>query len=382
MRVAYFTETYPPEINGVSLTVERCVHHMRRHGHNVLLCRPRQPGEDARDDAAEWRTPGMRLPMYTDLRIGLAIGPMVRRRLEAWEPDLVHVATQGPLGYAAVSAARDLFIPVTTDFRTNFHSYAGHYGFGVARGLVLAYLRLFHNRAAATFVPSRTVRRELEAEGFERVEVLSRGVDARRFSPHKRSDDLRAFWDAAGDAPVLLYVGRLAGEKNVELALRTFIVIRQLHPEARMVVVGDGPQRERLQADYPMVHFAGALRGDSLAIHYASADLFLFPSLTETFGNVTLEAMASGLAVVAFDVAAAADRIRDGVNGLLAAPGDENGFIDATCRALGPDIDLVALRNRARDSVLAANWEPVLQTFELRLAQVACAAEAADAALA
>lgn len=382
MRVAYFTETYPPEINGVSLTVERCVHYLRRHSHTVLLCRPRQNGEAARDDAEEWRTPGLRLPMYPDLRLGLAISPMVRRRLEREEPDVVHVATQGPLGYAAVSAAREMFIPVTTDFRTNFHTYALHYGFGLAHDVVLAYLRSFHNRAARTFVPSQSVRRELSAEGFERIEVLSRGVDARRFSPRKRSDDLRAFWDAAPDAPVLLYVGRLAAEKNVELALRAFIVLRQLHPAARMVVVGDGPLRARLEEAYPMVHFTGALAGDSLAIHYASADVFLFPSLSETFGNVTLEAMAAGLAVVAFDRAAAGDRIRDGVNGLLAPPGDDNAFIDAACRALAPDSDLVALRERARDSVLAANWEPVLQTFELRLAQVACGAEVTHAAMA
>jgi glycosyltransferase involved in cell wall biosynthesis len=382
MRIAYFTETFPPEINGVALTVERSVHHMRRHGHQVLLCRPRQPGEEPHDDDTEWRTPGMRLPMYPDLRMGLASGATVRRRLEAYEPDVVHVATQGPLGFAAVSAARELYIPVTTDFRTNFHVYAGHYGFGVARSLVLAYLRAFHNRAAVTFVPSRTMRQELGAQGFQRVEVLSRGVDTRRFTPRKRSDELRAFWDAVGEAPVLLYVGRLAPEKNIDLALRTFLVVRQLHPDARMVVVGDGPLRARLQVEYPMVHFAGTLRGDSLPIHYASADLFLFPSLTETFGNVTLEAMAAGLGVVAFDVAAAADRIRDGVNGLLAAPGDESAFTDATCRALGPDFDLLALRERARTSVQAANWEPVLQAFEVRLAQVACAGEVTDAAVA
>lgn len=382
MRIAYFTETYPPEINGVSLTVERCVQHLRRRGNHVLLCRPHQPDELHRDDAEEWLTPGLRIPMYPDLRMGLALPGSVRRRLERFEPDLVHVATQGPLGRAAVAAARDLYIPVTSDFRTNFHTYCGHYGLRFATSLVLHYLRGFHNRTAATFVPSRALRTELAQQGFERVEVATRGVDARRFTPRKRSPELRQFWGAGETTPVLLYVGRLAAEKNVAVAMRTFMSVRALNPGAKMVVVGDGPQRAQLENAYPMVHFAGPLRGDSLAIHYASADLFVFPSLTETFGNVTLEALASGLAVVAFNVAAATEWIRDGVNGLVASPGDEAAFIDAACRALGPDIDLARLRARARQSMLGADWEPVLQAFEWRLGQLACAVGVHDAALA
>jgi glycosyltransferase involved in cell wall biosynthesis len=382
MRIAYLSETYPPEINGVALTVERSVRHLRRHGHNVLLCRPRQPGEVQADDADEWRTPSVRLPMYPDVRMGLTLAPIVRRRLEAFEPDLVHVATQGPLGSAGVTAARDLMLPVTSDFRTNFHTYCAHYGLRFAGSLVLHYLRRFHNRTTATFVPSRALRAELEAKGFEHVEVVGRGVDGRLFKPRKRSEDLRQFWDADERAPVLLYVGRLASEKNIHLALRTFLVVRELHPNARMVVVGDGPLRGQLENEYPIVHFAGPLRGESLAIHYASADLFLFPSLTETFGNVTLEAMAAGLAVVAFNVAAAAEWIRDGSNGLLVPAGDENAFIDAACRALAPETDLPRLRIRARQSMLAADWEPVLQSFERRLGQIACAIGTHDAAVA
>ena len=381
MRIAYFTETYPPEINGVSLTVERCVRHLR-HDNTVLLCRPRQPGEPLVDDTNEWRTPGVRLPMYPDVRMGLALSASVRRRLEAFEPDLVHVATPGPLGSAAIAAARDLLVPVTSDFRTNFHTYCNHYGLGFAGALVLHYLRRLHNRTAATFVPSRIVRAELEAQGFEHVEVMARGVDGRFFNPRKRSEELREFWDARGDAPVLLYVGRLASEKNVALALRTYFTLLELHPDARMVVVGDGPLRAQLENEHALVHFAGPLRGESLAIHYASADVFLFPSLTDTFGNVTLEAMASGLAVVAFDVAAAAEWIRDETNGLLAPAGDEGAFMDAAIRALAPDFPLAQLRACARTTTLAADWQPLLRAFELRLGQIACAIRVHDAAMA
>jgi glycosyltransferase involved in cell wall biosynthesis len=369
MRIAYVTETYPPEVNGVALTVQRCVRHMRRRGHAVLLVRPAQAGETRQRTEEEWRTHGMRIPMYPDLRMGLASVAQLRNGLRTAGVELVHVATQGPLGRAAVLAARSLGLPVTSDFRTNFHVYCRHYGFGFAGGAVMRYLRRFHNHTAATFVPCRTLQAELAERGFARVEVMSRGVDASLFAPQRRSAELRRHWNAADDAPVLLYVGRLAPEKNVPLALRAFDAVHARRPDARMVVVGDGPLRRELQAGHPHVHFVGLQRGSELAAHYASADVFLFPSLSETFGNVTLEALASGLAVVAFDAAAAGELIRDGRNGLLARAGDADGFVRAACAAAGTDT--TALRQRARQTALASDWEPVLHRFEQRLAVLA-----------
>jgi glycosyltransferase involved in cell wall biosynthesis len=234
---------------------------------------------------------------------------------------------------------------------------------------VMRYLRRFHNHTAATFVPCRALQSELSASGFERVEVMSRGVDARLFAPERRSAELRRLWNAADDAPVLLYVGRLASEKNVPMALRAFDAVHAQRPDARLVVVGDGPLRRGLQASHPHVHFVGLQRGSELAAHYASADVFLFPSLSETFGNVTLEALASGLAVVAFDAAAAGELIRQGRNGLLAPPGDAEAFVQAACTATIGDIS--ALRARARQTALASDWEPVLHRFEQRLAALA-----------
>ena len=389
MRIAYVTETYPPEVNGVALTVQRCVRHMRRNGHQVLLVRPAQAGETAGRSDEQWLTRGMRIPMYPDLRMGLAGAAQLRSGMRAFGAELVHVATQGPLGHAAVRAARALDVPVTSDFRTNFHVYCRHYGFAFAGGVVMHYLRRFHNRTSATFVPCHALQSELTACGFERVEVTSRGVDARLFAPERRSMELRRHWNATDGAPVLLYVGRLASEKNVPLALRAFDMVQMQRPDARLVVVGDGPLRRSLQASHPQVHFAGVQRGTELAAHYASADVFLFPSLSETFGNVTLEAMASGLAVVAFDAAAAGALIRNGRNGLLARAGDADGFVRAACMAaLGGDrvdtgalreidtgalreIDISALRARARQTALASDWEPVLRRFERRLAVLA-----------
>jgi glycosyltransferase involved in cell wall biosynthesis len=374
MRITFVTETFPPEINGVALTVERAVGHLRRVGHDVMLVRPRQKAEKRERGTAQWLSHGMRIPMYPDLRMGLASSATLCRALDRFEADLVHVATQGPLGRAAVVAARQRGIVATSDFRTNFHIYCQHYGLGFASKPVMHYLRGFHNRTAATFVPCRQLRDELQAQRFERVEVLGRGVDSRLFTPQRRSEALRRQWQVAADDMVLLYVGRLAREKNVPLAFDAFAAVRAQVPRARMVVVGDGPLRRTLQASHPDVHFAGMLRGEALATHYASADVFLFPSLSETFGNVTLEAMAAGLCVVAFAAAAAGELVRNGDNGMLARRADREGFIDVACAACSRP-DLAALRRRARQTALASDWEPMLHRFEQRLAELARATE-------
>ena len=372
MHIAYVTETWPPELNGVSLTVERTVRHLRARGHAVELIRPRQPADgEAAPAAGEWLTAGCRLPMYPDLRLGLAWPATLRRRFEAARCDLVHLATPGPLAWAALAAARSLGLPVSSDFRTNFHQYSRHYGLGLLAPLVLAGLRRLHNATRCTFVPTAALQRELARAGFERLAVVGRGVDTDRFSPARRSAALRERWGVGEHDPALLHVGRLAAEKNVVLALRAFEAVQRQRPGARMVLVGDGPARERLQAALPTAHFAGMQRGDELAAHYASADLFVFPSLSDTFGNVTLEALASGLPVLAYDTAAAAEHVTSGTNGLLVAPGDEQAFVDAACRlAAEPPQRLAAMREAAVGAARKARWSEVLDGFEAVLQQL------------
>ncbi|HET9023218.1 MAG TPA: glycosyltransferase family 1 protein [Burkholderiaceae bacterium] len=376
MHIAYVTETYPPELNGVALTVARLVRGLRARGHAVQLIRPRQSGEAERDSEDEWRAPGIPIPMYTALRIGMPVVGGLAERWSRRRPDLVHVATEGPLGWAAVRAARLAGIPVTSDFRTNFDEYSAHYGFGWMSGAVRAYLRYFHNATDRTLVPTPSVRLALARKGYERLDVIGRGVDCQLFSPAWRSETLRAAWGVADGAPVLLYVGRLASEKNVPLAFRAYEAVRARVPGARMVVVGDGPLRGRLQQQSPDAIFVGQKSGNALAQHYASADIFLFPSSTETFGNVTLEALASALLVVAFRSGAAALHIEDCASGVLVDSGDEQGFIAGACalaqqfRWLGP------MRRSARDSALQATWDAVLARFETFLVAAANAVEA------
>ncbi|HWP19340.1 MAG TPA: glycosyltransferase family 1 protein [Burkholderiaceae bacterium] len=379
MRIAYVTETYPPELNGVALTVERTVTYLRGAGHEVELVRPRQPHEPALCADDEWRTFGVPIPMYRDLRFGVTWTRSLRQRWLRRRPQLVHVATPGPLGWAAVRAARALGIPATSDFRTNFHQYSHYYGFGWCEPMVSAYLRRLHNATDRTFVPTHSVRRDLAARRFERLAVVGRGVDTERFSPRHRSPALRAEWGVDERTPVVLHVGRLAAEKNVHLALCAWEAMREQCPAARMVVVGDGPMRRRWEQEFPAARFVGAQRGEALARHYASADVFLFPSLSDTFGNVVLEAMASGLAVLAYDTGAAGEHIEDCESGLLVRPGDEAAYIAAACSLVDQWADLEEMRRAARATALTLAWPSVLQRFESHLQDVAHAVEATDA---
>ena len=375
MRLAYVTETFPPEINGVALTAERFVHGLRARGHAVDLIRPRQRHEGHADTSSEWRSPGVPIPMYPDLRIGLPLISQLGKRWKRARPDVVHVATEGPLGWAAIRAARDNGLPVTSDFRTNFDQYSEHYGFGWMRGVVGGYLKYFHNATDRTFVPTSAVSNALAQQGFMRTEVVGRGVDAERFSPLRASVELRARWGVNESSPVLLYVGRLASEKNVPLAFRAFEAARSRLPGVRFVVVGDGPLREKLAREHPEAIFAGPQRGAELAKYYASADIFLFPSLTETFGNVTLEALASGLLVVAYRSGAAAVHIDDCTSGVLIEPGDEQGFIAGTCAVAHQFRSLGMMRSCARRAGIAANWDAVINRFEYCLSDAAHAVE-------
>jgi glycosyltransferase involved in cell wall biosynthesis len=367
LRIAVVTETYPPEVNGVALSVERVVRGLHERHHELQLVRPRQHAGDLPRSAPrlqELLVRGLPIPRYPHLKMGLPARHTLMSLWREQRPDVVHIATEGPLGWSALQAARQLGLPVCSDFRTNFQAYSRHYGVGWLDATILAYLRRFHNRTLCTMVPTEALRRELAQRGFDNLGVLPRGIDTALFHPERRSEALRRRWGAGGDTLVALYVGRLAPEKNLAAVVTAFEAMQAVNPDARLVWVGDGPARKALERRCPYAVFAGTRSGEDLAAHYASGDAFLFPSMTETFGNVTPEAMASGLAVVAFDHAAAAQLIRDGDNGLLAPLDDGPAFVRQAERLAADALARQRLGVHARASMSDLGWERIVVQLE------------------
>jgi glycosyltransferase involved in cell wall biosynthesis len=373
LRVAVVTETYPPEVNGVARTLARMVEGLHSRGHDVQLVRPQQPEPaiEPRPRFEQLMVRSMPIPFYPQLRMGLASKGSLQRLWRLRRPNIVHVATEGPLGWTALSAAQGLGLPVSSDFRTNFHAYTQHYGMAWLHRPMAAYLRRFHNRAACTMVPTERLRKELAASGFERLEVVARGVDTELFDPSARSVELRASWGVQPTDLVMTCVGRLAQEKNLGLLLQAYRAVCQVRPGTRLLLVGDGPMRAELQAACPEALLVGQRSGQDLAAHYASADLFVFPSQTETFGNVTMEALAAGLPVLAFDHAAAGQIIETGRNGVICPVDAPEQFIDAACQLACDNALRQSMAPAARATALAHGWDPVIDRFEAILTQLA-----------
>ena len=366
--IALVTETFPPEINGVAGTLGNLCRELARRGHRLTLIRPHQRdeppgGHNPLFGERTLRVRGLPLPGYPTLRFGLGAR---RRLLRLWRqkpPDAIYVATQGPLGWSAVAAARELGLPCLSGFHTNFHQYSSYYGAGFMEPLIRSYLVAFHNRTGATLAPTTRICDQLSGWGVHNTHCWSRGVDSQLFSPDRRSRVLRAQWNA-GNAPVVLYVGRLAAEKNLMQAVSTFERLRDCHPSARFVLVGDGPLRQTLERAHPEFIFRGTRRGVDLARHYASADIFLFPSESDTFGNVVTEALASGLAVVAFDQAAAREHIRHRVHGMKAPPGDTEGFTAAALELADRPGFRRQIGGNAREHAQTLDWSVLAERFE------------------
>jgi glycosyltransferase involved in cell wall biosynthesis len=378
LRIAVVTETYPPEVNGVALTVARLVEGLRTRNHDLQLLRPRQTkGDeaDSEDGFQEVLLRGLPIPRYPHLKMGV---PSKRALVELWStrrPDVVHIATEGPLGWSALQAALKLKIPVTSDFRTNFHAYSRHYGIGWLSKPIVAYLRKFHNKSAFTMVPTAALAQDLSGYGFENLRVVARGVDTKRFSPQHRSDALRTQWGVLPHQRVVIYVGRLAAEKNLKALLLAYEAMQRIDPELKLVLVGDGPMRREVAERCPGAVLAGFKSGAELAQYYASADLFVFPSVTETFGNVTPEAMASGLAIVAYDYAAAAQLLHHEQTGMLAAMDELPEFIRCAQHLAAEPEAARAMGRAARAAAEELDWDRIVLQVESVLLAAMRAAE-------
>lgn len=363
------TDTYAPDINGVAMTLGRLVAGLRSGGHIVHVFCSRSKDELI-EVGSETSVRSMRMPGYSEVKIGMPSPLKLRKRWAKKRPDAVYVATESPLGLSALRAAKSLGIPCISGFHTNFHEYMERYRLGKLGTATMSWLRKVHNLADMTLTPSREVQTMLCGHGFENVNLLGRGTDTQLFHPDKRSEDLRLKWGAVDGAPVAISVGRVAAEKNLDVTIEAFQRMRERDPRTQCVIVGAGPLLDGLEASHPWIHFAGMQKGDDLAAHYASADIMIFPSETETFGNVVLEGMASGLICIAYNYAAGALLIHDGDNGLTAQKGDVSAFYSRALIAL--DLDAHArMRQRAREMAESHGWQAVLDRFEGYLLEVA-----------
>ena len=366
MRYAIVTETYPPEVNGVALTVQGLEQGLRARGNEVDVVRPRRSQEQPQPH--ELLVRGVALPRYPGLCFGLPAPWQLARQWQRQRPDAVYIATEGPLGWSALRTARRLGIPVATGLHTRFDTYLPDYGAAWLQPVALAWMRRFHNLGDATLVPTGELRDFLQGNGFRHARLLARAVDATHFSPQRRDPQLRHQWGVDADTLVVIHVGRIAAEKNLGLAVRAFRQLQQQRPDARFVWVGDGPLREQIARDNPDFIFCGIQRGEALARHFASGDLFLFPSHSETFGNVTLEAMASGVATVAFDYGAAREHLHNGYSGM--SVDNDNRFIDAAVHLAGDDDLRSLLGANASRAMQRLHPEHVVAEFEALLQEL------------
>ena len=357
VRLALFSDTFPPQMNGVSRTLERLVTVARERGAAVRVFTTTDPEPHQSDpDIVRWNS----VPFWAYPQVRLSAPKMLAARAElvAWKPSIVHVATEFGVGLAGRAAASALGMPLVTSYHTSFSAYAEFYKLGALAAMGWKYFRWFHSAAARTFTPTDAIRREVEAHGFRNVGVWGRGVDGDRFDPSFRSVEWRRSLGITDNAMVVLYVGRIAKEKGLEHALTAMQQLTN-SPDVRFVFVGDGPYDAELRAAAPPTAiFTGRLSGVPLSTAYASSDVFLFPSVTDTFGNVLLEAMASGLVVVSADAGNTRELV--GTDRGVIVPVEQAGAIASALQALAQDRPRQdAVRANAQVWARDRTWEQV-----------------------
>jgi phosphatidylinositol alpha 1,6-mannosyltransferase len=359
MKVVYFTESLLPHVDGVSRTLAQLFGFLERSGVDFRICSPFVPGPEVSWSGRVRPVRYIRFPLYPDYRVSSPFAPAVWRELEAWKPDLVHVVSPTPLAAKAQKWAKRHGIPVVSSFHTHFVSYFRYYGVPWAEGFGWRMLKRFYDRCERVYVPTDAIIGELAEHGITNTELWSRGIDLARFSPAHRSEELRARAGADGATPILLMVSRLVKEKDMADLVEMDRILRQRGNQHRLVLVGDGPMRGELESALPGAFFAGHQSGEALARWYASGDVFVFPSTTETFGNVVLEAQASGLPAVVVDRGGPPDLVAPGETGFIARANDPADLAEK-CEALLRDPARRArMGTQAREAAAERDWSAI-----------------------
>lgn len=360
-RVALFTGAYNHIADGVSLTLNRLVEYLDGSGFDVLVFAPSND-EPALDHAGNlFEVTSISAPGRPDYRVTLSFFSKFKKRLSEFNPDIIHIATPDLLGIAARRYALKHGIPTVSSYHTHFSSYLKYYKLGFAEPVLWTYLRWFYGTSEQIYVPSESMSSVLRSHGIrEGLLDWPRGVDTQRFSPDKRSQEWRQSLGFSPDDVVVTFVGRLVWEKGLDVYAESIQTLRERGVQPKSLIVGDGPTRDDLVDRLPDTVFAGHLEGDELSTAYASSDIFLFPSETETFGNVTLEAMASGLPAVCADATGSSTLVEDGQTGFLAEPKNVSAFADCLDRLISDPVLRNKMSAASREKAMKFDWEAVL----------------------
>ena len=374
LKIVIVTETWVPEINGVALSLLQLCKGLQKLGHKILLIRPEQKNKCSEfKPNKECLIKAQTIPKYPDMQFGWPQYLKVSQAISDFSPNVVHIVTEGPLGFTALHAARSKHIPVSSGFHSPFQEFSRFFDLAFLVKPIQKYLRWFHNNTQLTCVPSVDTERALRQFGVTcPLVVVGRGIDTQKFSPQYRSEHLRKLWGADTDTTVMLYVGRVSPEKEIGVLIDTFALQNKDQKKVKLVIVGDGPDRVYLEKKQgaDQVIFMGSLNGKALSEAYASADVFVFASQVETFGNVVLEAMASGLPIIAYDYACAQLHVKQQVSGWLSPLGQVEQFIQ-TILALPNNMTLHRMGQRAMQDVQDIGWKHPVQQLEQAFYQVA-----------
>jgi glycosyltransferase involved in cell wall biosynthesis len=361
MRIALFTETFLPKVDGIVTRLRHTVDHLQRSGDKVMVFCP-DGGLREHKGATVYGVKGSPLPWYPELKMAFP-GPAVGKAIEDFQPDLIHVVNPAILGLGGIFFAKTMNIPLMASYHTHLPQYLQHYGLGALEGLLWELLKTAHNQAELNLCTSTAMVEELRVHGIKNLDLWQRGVDTEMFQPSLRSEKMRdRLSQGHPEAPLLLYVGRVSAEKQIDQIKPVLEAI----PGSRLAIVGDGPYRAELEAHFAgtNTNFVGYLQGLELASAFASADAFVFPSRTETLGLVLLEAMAAGCPVVAANSGGIPDIVTDGENGYMFDPQDADGAVQATIKLFANPEAREAMRVNAR--LEAEKWGWAAATQQLR----------------
>lgn len=360
MRVAIFTDTFIPQVNGVARTIGRLASELKKREIPCLVFSP-ETGLAGEQGYNVHFSPGFLFPFYPETKIALPRYGEISARLDKFRPDVVHLVTEFSMGLCGLKLALSKRLPMVSSYHTNMPQYLSYYGFSFLSGAAWKYMRWFHNKCSVNYCPSTDTLALLEKNGLVNLDIWSRGVDTSLFNPSKRDPSFRVRMGAENKT-VLLYVGRLAAEKDLDVLIKAYRNVSRHVSDVHLVITGDGPMDARLRRDFTEnVTYTGYLGGEELAVAYASSDIFVFPSTTETFGNVIVEAMASGLPVVGAYSGGVKDNLIDNYNGLACRPRHVEDMAAAVIKLIENDRLRKTLSVQARQHTLKKSWDSVMQ---------------------